>query len=207
MLNFPVVKSWSLSGLGAEESLSVNQVFGLMRPMITGIPDDSIKGLISELLQKYSVTKSSQPAAPSAEGDIRGLVIKHIGMFSAMTHQGELKAAFENLDKQGYTIVERSSATPTSTAPATVDRVVSNATTSGPGKEPAAIDTFNAAIDIVKEMAPALIAAKQQEAAQKLLAKQKAGQQIYRKKKWMPWVVGGIGVLAVLGIVYVVVKR
>lgn len=117
------------------------------------------------------------------------------------------KTASESIASSSDSSISASSPPATSSA-STPDVIASKATQGGPGKEPTTLSTIQDALKVVIEMAPALAAAKQQQAAQKLLAKQAAGQQIFKNKRSRNlWLLGGVGVLAMLGIVYAITKK
>jgi len=230
VLNFPMLRGWSLAGLGGYAPVPLQQALEVMwanTPFGTSafITKEDFQASMSKLISggKYTLVRTS-------DGSARGAVSADdaIAMLDANNAKANLppltpakktgiSTTILNLSSKGYFIISgggggsNSSPSPSaspSASPATVPAIVNDATTPGDGKEPAAIDTFNAAIEIVKSMAPGINAARQAEAAQKLLDKQAAGKQIYRKKKnWTPWIIGGVGALVVLGIVYVAVKR
>jgi hypothetical protein len=225
VLNFPMLRGWSLAGLGGYAPVPVQQAAQIMwanTPFGTSyvIKEPDFKKNMSDLLSggKYTFVQTSDGSvlgAVSADDAIAMLDAKNAKdnkpPLTPVARDG-ITTTMSNLASKGYFIIAKggsSSNSPSpSASPATVSAIVNDATTPGDGKEPAAIDTFNAAIEIVKSMAPGIAAARQAEAAQKLLDKQAAGKQIYRRKRnWTPWIVGGVGALVVLGLVYVVTRE
>ncbi len=83
----------------------------------------------------------------------------------------------------------------------TPDNVVKDATTASANKKPTPIETFSAAMDMVKTLAPLMTAQKQTAAANELLKQAKAGKKIYKKDtSIVPWLVLGVGVVSVIGL-------